>query len=56
MRKKKWKAFKRNKFTREIFYLGQFYGRQNAINVLGKERSKDGEDQDKFEYGIESKF
>lgn len=56
MREKKWKAFKINKSTKEIFYLGHFYNRQNAINVLGKERSKDGGDQDKFEYGIESKF
>lgn len=56
VREKQWKAFKINKSTRECTYLGHFYGRQNAINVLGKERSKDGEDQNKFEYGIESRF
>jgi len=54
MREKKWKAIKINKSTREETEIGKFYGRENAINVLGKARSVDLNDE--YEYCIESKF
>lgn len=54
MKKKKWKALKINKSTREATEIGQFYGRENAINALGKARSVDPDDE--YEYCIESKI
>ena len=54
MREKKWKAIKINKSTREATEIGKFYGRENAINALGKARSVDLNDE--YEYCIESKF
>ena len=41
MREKKWKAIKINKSTKEEIEIGKFYGRENAINALGKARSVD---------------
>jgi hypothetical protein len=54
MRKKKWKALKINKSTREATEIGEFYGRENAINALGKARSVDSNNE--YEYCIESKL
>jgi len=54
MKEKKWKAIKINKSTKEAIEIGQFYGRENAINALGKARSVDLNDE--YEYCIESKF
>jgi len=54
MREKKWKAIKIKKSTGEVTKIGQFYGRENAINALGKARSVDLNDE--YEYCIESKF
>jgi len=54
MREKKWKAIKINKSTKEVTKIGQFYGRENAINALGKAQSVDLNDE--YEYCIESKF
>ena len=54
MREKKWRAIKINKSTKEVTEIGKFYGRENAINALGKARSVDLNDE--YEYCIESKF
>jgi len=54
MEEKKWRAIKINKSTREVTEIGKFYGRENAINAIGKERSDDLNDE--YEYCIESKF
>lgn len=54
MKKKKWRALKINKSTREATEIGQFYGRENAINALGEARSADLDNE--YEYCIESKF
>ena len=54
LREKKWKAIKINKSTKEEIEIGKFYGRENAINAIGKARSDDLNDE--YEYCIESKF
>lgn len=54
VKEKKWKAIKINKTTREATEIGQFYGRENAINALSKARSVDPNNE--YEYCIESKF
>ena len=54
LREKKWKAIKINKSTKEEIEIGRFYGRENAINAIGKARSVDLNDE--YEYCIESKF
>jgi len=54
MKEKKWKAIKINKSTGEEIKIGQFYGRENALNALSKARSVDLKNE--FEYCIESKF
>jgi len=54
MREKKWRAIKINKSTRKVTEIGKFYGRENAINVLGKARSVDLNNE--YEYCIESKI
>jgi len=54
MREKKWRAIKINKSTKKVTEIGKFYGRENAINALGKARSVDLNNE--YEYCIESKF
>ena len=54
MKEKKWKAIKIKKSTGEETVIGHFYGRENVINAIGKERSDDLNDE--YEYCIESKF